>query len=75
MVITALQISAALGVAIIGGVFYTALGSARDATAYAHAFATGLACNVVALAIIALMSSFLGRRGVADTAIPVAPEA
>lgn len=75
MVITALQISAALGVAIIGGVFYTTLGSARDTAAYAHAFTTGLACNVVALAIIALMSSFLGRRGVADTAIAVAPEA
>ena len=75
MVITALQISAALGVALIGGVFYGTLGAARDVAAYQHAFATGLACNVVALAIIALLSGFLGRRGVVNTVIEVAPEA
>jgi EmrB/QacA subfamily drug resistance transporter len=73
MVITALQISAALGVAIIGGVFYTTLGTARDTAAYAHAFATGLSCNVAALAIVALLSSLLGRRRLASTT--VAPEA
>jgi EmrB/QacA subfamily drug resistance transporter len=75
MVITALQISAALGVAVIGGVFYSTLGAARDASSYAHAFATGLACNVAALTIVALLSSRLGRRGAASMAVPVAPEA
>ncbi|MGO4701060.1 MFS transporter [Dyella sp. 2RAB6] len=75
MVITALQISAALGVAVIGGVFYSTLGAARDPAAYAYAFATGLGCNVVALAVIALLSSLLGRHGVANAAVQVAPEA
>jgi EmrB/QacA subfamily drug resistance transporter len=74
MVITALQISAALGVALIGGVFYTALGAARDAASFAHAFATGLGCNVVALAVIALLSTRLGgstaKAGVAVPAVP-----
>jgi len=75
MVITALQISAALGVAVIGGVFYSVLGTARDPSAYAHAFATGLGCNVVALAVIALLSGLLGRHGVANASVQVAPEA
>lgn len=61
IVITALQISAALGVAIIGGVFYTALHGQTDAKAYAHAFATGLSCNVVMLVLITLLSLGLGR--------------
>lgn len=75
MVITALQISAALGVALIGGVFYSVLGPARDGASYAHAFATGLGCNVAALAIIALLSTRLGRGGVtAPVAVPAVPE-
>ncbi|GLQ96889.1 MFS transporter [Dyella mobilis] len=61
-VITALQISAALGVAIIGGVFYGALKGQETAGAYAHAFAVSLSCNVVALAIISLLSLALGRK-------------
>jgi EmrB/QacA subfamily drug resistance transporter len=61
MVITALQISAALGVAIIGGVFYSALHAQSSPQAYAHAFATSLSCNVAALVIIALLSLALGR--------------
>lgn len=75
MVITALQISAALGVAVIGGVFYSVLGTARVPVAYAHAFTTALGCNVVALVVIALLSGLLGRRGMTNAAVPVAPEA
>lgn len=56
MVITALQISAALGVAIIGGVFYTALQRQTNSHAYAHAFTTSLGCNVIALVAITLLS-------------------
>ena len=61
MVITALQISAALGVAMIGGVFYTVLHGQTGAKAYEHAFATGLSCNVVALVVVALLSMGMGR--------------
>ncbi len=73
MVITALQVSAALGVAIIGGVFYSALHGRSDAPAYAHAFATGLLCNIAALASIALLSLALGRtRANQDQAATIA---
>lgn len=61
MVITALQISAALGVAIIGGVFYTALHGQTGTKAYEHAFATGLSCNAAALIVVALLSIRIGR--------------
>jgi EmrB/QacA subfamily drug resistance transporter len=61
MVITALQISAALGVAIIGGVFYSALHGQSTSAAYDHAFATSLSCNVGALLVITLLSLALGR--------------
>jgi MFS family permease len=61
MVITALQISAALGVAIIGGVFYTALHGQAGAKAYEHAFAIGLCCNAGALLVVALLSTCMGR--------------
>ena len=60
MVITVLQISAALGVAIIGGVFYSALGGHDDAHAYTHAFSTGLYCNIAVLLLTALLSLALG---------------
>ncbi|HUB92051.1 MAG TPA: MFS transporter [Dyella sp.] len=69
MVITALQISAALGVAIIGGVFYSVLHGQTGVRAYADAFATGLGCNVGALLLVALLSTGMGRvkRGAAST--------
>jgi EmrB/QacA subfamily drug resistance transporter len=71
MVITALQISAALGVAIIGGVFYSALNGRETPSAYAHAFATSLSCNIVALLIIALLSLALGRTSRSATSVTV----
>ncbi|SDS10853.1 MFS transporter [Bradyrhizobium canariense] len=49
VVISALQIGSALGVAIIGGVFYSALGSGQSLPAYAHAFALALGCIVAVL--------------------------
>lgn len=74
MVITALQISAALGVAIIGGIFYSALRGQETSGAYAHAFATSLSCNVGALVVITLLSLALGRTSqaaVSATAVPL----
>ena len=68
MVITVLQISAALGVAIIGGVFYSALGGHDDAHAYTHTFSTGLYCNITVLLLTALLSLALGRSKTAIAA-------
>jgi EmrB/QacA subfamily drug resistance transporter len=61
VVITALQISAALGVAIIGGVFYAVLHGQAGVKAYDHAFAIGLSCNAIALIVVALLSMKMGR--------------
>ena len=71
MVITALQVSAALGVAIIGGVFYSTLGNQAGTGAYTHAFAVSLACNVAALTLNTLLSLALGRTKPAVVITPV----
>lgn len=73
MVITALQISAALGVALIGGVFYSALRGQETSAAYAHAFATGLSCNVGALLVISLLSLGLGRTREQSATVAAVP--
>jgi EmrB/QacA subfamily drug resistance transporter len=62
MMISTFQIGAALGVAIIGGVFYSALGIRQDADAYAHAFALALGCNVALLALGGVLSLWLPRE-------------
>lgn len=59
VVISTFQIGAALGVAIVGGVFFSALGSGQAPAAYSHAFAVGLGCNVALLATGALLSLWL----------------
>jgi hypothetical protein len=59
VVISTLQIGAALGVAIIGGVFYYTLGTGQTTGAYAHAFTVALGCNVVLLSLCALLSFWL----------------
>lgn len=60
IIISTFQIGAALGVAIIGGVFYSVLGTRQDVDAYAHAFMLALGCNVALLALGALLSLGLG---------------
>jgi EmrB/QacA subfamily drug resistance transporter len=63
IVISTFQIGAALGVAIIGGVFFSVLGAEQDLAAYSHAFAVALGCNVALLAIGGLLSLWLpGER-------------
>jgi len=57
--ISALQVGASLGVAIIGGVFYSALGMGHDLGAYVHAFTRALGCNVVLLALGGVLSLWL----------------
>ena len=49
--ISALQIGSALGVAIVGDAFYSALGTRQDLRGYAHAFTFALGCNVVLLIV------------------------
>ena len=63
VVMSTLQVGAALGVAVIGGIFYYILGVSRTIDAYAHAFALALGCNVALLVAAALLS----LRLVADT--------
>lgn len=59
IVISTFQIGAALGVAIIGGVFYSVLGSGRELAFYSHAFAIALGCNIALLIIGAILSLWL----------------
>jgi hypothetical protein len=58
-VISTFQIGAALGVAIVGGVFFSALGSGQDVAAYTHAFAVALGCNVALLVFGGVLSLWL----------------
>jgi len=59
IMISTFQVGAALGVAIIGGVFYGALGRRQDPDVYAHAFALALGCNVALLALAGVLSLWL----------------
>lgn len=54
--ISTFQIGAALGVAIIGGIFFIALGDSQTPAAYAHAFSVGLTCNVLLLVVGCVLS-------------------
>lgn len=61
IVISTFQIGAALGVAIVGGVFFTALGSDGAPATYAHAFVAAVGCNVLLLATAGALSLRLSR--------------
>lgn len=61
IVISTFQIGAALGIAVIGGVFFSTLGQGHGALAYAHAFATALGCNVALLILAGFLSLWLPR--------------
>lgn len=72
VVISTFQIGAALGVAVIGGVFYAALGSGPTISAYAHAFTLALGCNVALLALAALFSLWLAaHQSIASRTVPL----
>lgn len=66
VVISTFQVGAALGVAVIGGVFYDVLGTAPTDGAYARAFTAALACNVALLALGALISLWLAAQRSVD---------
>lgn len=56
IVISTFQIGAALGVAVLGGVFYNVLGTGDSIAAYEHAFVVALGCNIVLLVAGGLLS-------------------
>ncbi|WP_407178666.1 MFS transporter [Bradyrhizobium sp. STM 3562] len=62
VVISALQIGSALGIAIIGGVFYSALGLEQSTAAYAHAFALALGCVVAVLILGGTLSVSVAKE-------------
>jgi EmrB/QacA subfamily drug resistance transporter len=63
IVMTALQIGSALGIAIVGGFFYISLGAGSGLQAYAHAFSNSMAMNVALLVLGGTLSLYLpGER-------------
>jgi EmrB/QacA subfamily drug resistance transporter len=74
VVISTFQIGAALGVAVIGGVFYSVLGTGRTPDAYAHAFTVALGCNVALLALGAILSLKLAADQSTTTHAAPAPK-
>jgi len=62
MMISTFQIGAALGVAVIGGIFYSLLGPHPGADDYARAFTIALGCNVALLALGGWLSLWLPRE-------------
>lgn len=59
IMISTFQVGAALGVAVIGGVFYSALGSGQTLESHQHAFVVALGCNVALLALCGVLSLWL----------------
>jgi cytochrome bd-type quinol oxidase subunit 2 len=59
IVMTTLQIGSALGVAIVGGVFYTVLKTQTDIHSHARAFSDAAAINVALLTLGGILSLLL----------------
>ena len=55
------RVGAALGVAVIGGIFFTVLGTGQDLASHARAFAVALGCNVALLAVGGVLSLLLPK--------------
>ncbi|WP_372774710.1 MFS transporter [Pantoea sp. WEP] len=64
-----LQLSTALSVAIIGGIFYAVLGTGKGPGEITHAFNVAIVCMSFCLAAGALLSIRLARRPAAQTAV------
>lgn len=58
---SALQISAALGVAVMGGIFFTVAGASPDAASMARALTTAMLCVAASLATSAIFSIVASR--------------
>jgi MFS family permease len=57
-----LQVSAALSVAVIGGIYFTVLGTRVDPASIAHAFVVAMLCMVACLAVATVLGVTLARR-------------
>lgn len=68
IIISTFQIGAALGVAIVGGVFFSILGNGHGLASYSHAFRAALGCNVALLMLGGLLS--LRLPGIANRTNP-----
>lgn len=68
---TVQQVAAALGVAIIGLTFMTALGSGKGPAAYAHAAAIALGVNVASILGAFLFALRLPRRRASEPSAPM----
>jgi EmrB/QacA subfamily drug resistance transporter len=62
IVMTALQIGAALGIAVVGDFFYISLGAGTGLYAYARAFSNAMAMNVALLVLGCALSLRLSRE-------------
>jgi uncharacterized protein YneF (UPF0154 family) len=60
-----LQVSTALSVALIGGIFYTVLGGRNDPAAISHAFVVAALCIAVCLGAGVVLGMTLARRATA----------
>ena len=58
---SALQISAALGVAVMGGIFFTVAGASPDSASMAKALAAAMLCVAASLSIAAVFSIVASR--------------
>jgi hypothetical protein len=61
--LTTAQSSIALGVAVIGGVFFSRLGTNPTPVTYLHALSSALACNLILQAATFLLVFWLPRAG------------
>jgi MFS family permease len=67
---SALQISAALGVAVIGGVFFSVAGTSPDASSMARALMVAMLCVGASLTVSAVLSIVASRASVNMAARP-----
>jgi len=68
---SALQVSTSLSVAVIGGIFYTLLGTRTDEASITQAFVVSILCIAGCLLAGALLSISLARQAIAAPAPPV----
>ncbi|HZF82708.1 MAG TPA: MFS transporter, partial [Burkholderiaceae bacterium] len=70
---SALQISAALGVAVIGGVFFSIAGASPDPLSLARALVVAMTCVGASLTVAAILSVAASRSGIHAAATTAPP--
>lgn len=68
---SALQISAALGVAVIGGVFFSIAGDSPDPMSMAKGLIAAMLCTGASLSLAAVLSVVASRSGIQAAPRPV----